>query len=311
MAKLRTFPTDHKAFAGLPVRLVTVGGADDRVAVHVSGALGPGRIPLVCVPGYNRNMSDYADLLRLLQFGTGGTQPVVLVDLKGRGRSTDRTRAGGYSSITDAADLIDVLRALAVERAIFVGQGYGGQVLMALAASRPSLIAGCVLIDSGPVSDSRGLVRLRNTLNDLVGVHGQASLRPMLRRMMASDYPGATESLLDDLAMRSHSIDGRGRLQPLFDPVLIRMLDRFDLDDVLVAQWPLFDALGNAPLMLMRTQLTQQLRRETFEEMMRRRRDAEAFVIEGQGSPALLDNSDDVQPIADFVRRITAERKAA
>ena len=89
------------------------------------------------------------------------------------------------------------------------------------------------------------------------------------------------------------------------------MLDRFDLDDVLVAQWPLFDALGNAPLMLMRTQLTQQLRRETFEEMMRRRRDAEAFVIEGQGSPALLDNSDDVQPIADFVRQVLAERKAA
>ena len=148
------------------------------MAVHVSGSLGPGRMPLVCVPGYNRNMSDFADLLRLLQFGTGGTQPIVLVDLKGRGRSTDRTSSSGYSSITDAADLVEVLRALAVERAIFVGQGYGGQVLMALAASRPSLIAGCVLIDSGPVSDSRGLVRLRNTLNDLVGVHGAGQSPP-------------------------------------------------------------------------------------------------------------------------------------
>ena len=55
--------------------------------------------------------------------------------------------------------------------------------------------------------------------------------------------------------------------------------------------------------MLMRTQLTEQLRRETFEEMMRRRRDAEGYVIEGQGSPALLDNADDVQPIADFVAK--------
>ena len=89
------------------------------------------------------------------------------------------------------------------------------------------------------------------------------------------------------------------------------MLEPFDLDDVLVAQWPLFDALAHAPLMMMRTQLTQQLRRETFEEMMRRRRDAEAFVIESQGSPALLDNIDDVQPIVDFIRQIAGTRKAA
>jgi hypothetical protein len=63
--------------------------------------------------------------------------------------------------------------------------------------------------------------------------------------------------------------------------------------------------------MMMRTQLTQQLRRETFEEMMKRRRDSEGYVIESQGSPALLDNADDVQPIADFIRRVVGTKKAA
>jgi hypothetical protein len=63
--------------------------------------------------------------------------------------------------------------------------------------------------------------------------------------------------------------------------------------------------------MMMRTQLTQQLRRETFEEMMKRRRDAEAFVIENQGSPALLDNAEDVEPITDFIRRTLGAKKAA
>jgi pimeloyl-ACP methyl ester carboxylesterase len=311
MAKARLIPADHKPFAALPVQLVTVGDARSRMAVHVTGRLGPGRTPLVCVAGYNRNMADYGALLRLLQFGTGGAQPIVLIDLKGRGRSTDRARPEDYTSVADAGDLLEVTRALAIERAVFVGQGYGGQVLMALAATRPSLLAGTVLVDAGPVSDSRGLVRLRNTLNDLVGVRGQASLRPMLRRMLAADYPGLADAELDALALHSHFVDGRGRLQPLFDPVLVRMLERFDLDDVLVAQWPLFDALSAAPLMMMRTQLTQQLRRETFEEMMRRRRDAEAFIIEAQGSPALLANAEDAQPIADFLRRITSASKAA
>ncbi len=311
MPRPRPIPTDHKALAALPVRMVTVGPAAEQLAVHVSGTLGPDRTPIVCVAGYNRNMADWSDFLRLAGQALDGTTPFILVDLKGRGRSTDRLRAVAYSSLSDADDLIEIARALAIEHAIFVGQGYGGQVLMALAAKRPSLIAGTVLIDAGPVSDSRGLVRLRVTLNDLTGVRGEASLRPMLRRMTAADYPGLPEQTLDAVAMRSHFVDKRGRLQPLFDPALIRLLEPFDLDDVLVAQWPLFDALSCAPLMMMRTQLTQQLRRETFEEMMKRRRDAEGYIIENQGSPALLDNREDVEPITEFIRKTAGAREAA
>jgi pimeloyl-ACP methyl ester carboxylesterase len=311
MARPRIVPTDHKALASLPVRMITVGVASEQIAVHAAGTLGPGRTPVVCVAGYNRNMADWSDFLRLAGQTLNDTTPIVLVDLKGRGRSSDRASGAAYSSLRDAEDLVEVMRALAIERAIFIGQGYGGQVLMALAATRPSLMAGTVLIDAGPVSDSRGLVRLRVTLNELTGVRGEASLKPMMRRMVAADYPGVPETTIDAVAMRSHYVDKRGRLQPLFDPALIKLLEPFDLDDVLVAQWPLFDALQCAPLMMMRTQLTHQLRRETFEEMMRRRRDAEAFVIESQGSPALLDNVDDVQPIVDFARQVLGARKAA
>ncbi len=310
MPKPRPLPDDHKPFAALPVQMVTTGTGADQIAVHVAGRLGPGRTPIVCVPGYNRNMADFTDYLQLSTNGLKDN-PVVLLDLRGRGRSTDRARPEDYSSLSDAADLSEVMRALAVERAIFIGQGHGGQAIMGLAAQRPSLIAGTVLIDAGPVSDSRGLVRLRETLTELTGVRGEASLRPMLRRMVAADYPATPEAVLDALAMRSHFVDKRGRLQPLFDPTLVRLLEPFDLDSVLVPQWQLFDALGVAPLMMMRTQLTQQLRRETFEEMMRRRRDAEAFVIESQGSPARLDNVDDVQPITDFIRTTLGLKKAA
>ena len=311
MAKARQLPTDHAPFEGLPIMHVTVGRSDEQIALHVSARLGPNRLPVICVPGYNRNMADYRDFLRVGGKLLGDEAPIVLLDPKGRGRSTDRGRPEQYTSLNDAADLVEICRALAVERAIFVGQGYGGQVLMALAAKQPSLIAGAVLIDAGPVSDPRGLVRLRTTLHELTGVRGEASLKPMLRRMTAADYPEAPEPTIETLALRTHFVDKRGRLQPLFDPALIKLLEPFGLDDVLIAQWPLFDALGSAPLMMMRTQMTQQLRRETFEEMMRRRRDAEAFVIESQGSPALLDSIDDVQPIVDFIQGVVAPKKAA
>lgn len=311
MAKARALPAEHRPFADLPVQTITVGRGTEQMAVHVAGELRPGRVPVICVSGYHRNMADFGEFVRLGVPLLGAQSPIVLVDLKGRGRSADRPRLSEYSSLNDAADLIEITRALAIEHAVFLGQGYGGQVLMAVAAERPSLMSAVVLIDSGPVSDSRGLVRLRVTLADLMGIRGESSLRPMMRRMVMADYPDAPESILEDLAFRTHFVDRRGRLQPLFDPKLITLLEPFDLDDVLVAQWPLFDALTPIPLLMMRTQLTQQLHRETFEEMMKRRRDADGYIIEHQGSPALLDNLEDVQPITDFITATLAKRYAA
>lgn len=311
LSRPRTPPDDYRSFTALPVTRYTVGPANEAMAVHVSGRLAIGRVPLVCVPGYQRNMSDFADFANHFHSVFGEDWPVVLIDLKGRGRSSDRSDKSRYISTVDSLDLIQLLAALAVDGGIFVGQGYGGQVVMALAAERPNLVAGSVLIDSGPVSDPRGLVRLRNNLKDLGGNRSEAGFRAMSRRMLAPDYPAAAEGLLDVLAARTHYLDKRSRLRALFDPHLLGLLEPFEHDDILVPQWKLYDALASAPLLLMRTQLTEQVRRETFEEMLRRRRDAEGYVIEGSGSPALLNTPEDVGPIAEFVRRIVKRRARA
>ena len=42
---------------------------------------------------------------------------------------------------------------------------------------------------------------------------------------------------------------------------------------------------------------------------MRRRRDADAYIIEGQASPALLNSTEDVAPIAEFMRQVLAGRQ--
>jgi hypothetical protein len=85
---------------------------------------------------------------------------------------------------------------------------------------------------------------------------------------------------------------------------LISRLAGIAFDDVLLPQWPLFDVLKGVPLMLLRTQLTDQLPEAVLEEMMRRRPDAVSLEISGQGSPALLDHAEEVGAIADFVRRV-------
>jgi hypothetical protein len=172
------------------------------------------------------------------------------------------------------------------------------------------LIAAAVLIDAGPVTDSRGLVRLRNNIKHIAGLRSETELRSVFRQVISKDYPGIGEAHIETLAERTHVFDKKGRAAPLFDMELIAVLDDFSHDDVLVAQWPLFNALASTPLMLLRTQLTDQLRRETFDEMTRRRPDAIALTIAGQGSPALLDHPDEIGAIAHFVQQVAGMRRA-
>jgi pimeloyl-ACP methyl ester carboxylesterase len=308
MLTKRKIPADHPSFAALPVQMVTLGDADLQAAVHVSGTLSSRRIPVVCVPGYQRNMTDFTAFVDYFQRVGGGGWPVALIDLPGRGRSSDRAKATDYGSPHDARDLAAVLTALGIERAIFIGQGYGGQVTMALAAMHPLLVAGVVLLDAGPVTDSRGIVRLRNNLKHVESLRGGKAVIAGFRKMLLGDYPGSSEGQLDSLIARSHFFDKRGRAWPLHDQRLIDALEAFSFDDILAAQWPLYDALEATPLMLLRTQLTDQVRRETFEEMVRRRPDAIALTIAGQGSPALFDQHEEIEAVADFAMTVNAKR---
>lgn len=305
MPRPRTVPSDHPAFAGLPVTQVSL-AAGISAAVHVTGRLSGRRLPVVCIPGYQRNMSDFSDFAAYFGRMGAGEWPVVLIDLPGRGRADDRLRAEDYGSPADARDVASIMAALGIGQAVLLGQGHGGQVAMILAASHPLLIAGTVLLDSGPITDSRGIVRLRNNLDHVESLRGAKAVAAGFRRILGGDYPGLSDSRLDALMQRSHMIDKRGRARPLFDRRLIENLASINFDDVLTAQWPLFDALRCAPLMLLRTQLTDQLRRETFDEMARRRPDAAALTIAGQGSPALFDQRDEIEAVAEFVIRSSA-----
>jgi len=300
MARPRTIPDDHPAFADLPVFHVAL-AAGVRAAVHVSGTLTRRRLPVVCIPGYQRNMSDFTAFAAYFRRVDDGDWPVVLLDLPGRGRADNRVNQEDYNSLTDARDVAAIITALGIERAIVLGQGQGGQVAMALAAAHPLLLAGTVLLDAGPVTDSRGIVRLRNNLEHIHALRGAKAVQAGFRRILGGDYPGMPDEQLDALMGRSHFLDRKGRAVPLYDTRLMAAFADINFDDVLTAQWPLFDALNCAPLLLLRTQLTDQLRRQTFDEMVRRRPDAVALTISGQGSPALFDQREEIEAVVDFV----------
>src|SRR6218665_1306678 len=83
MPRRRSIPADHPAFAPLPVNHVTL-AAGVRAAVHVGGLLSSRRLPVICIPGYQRNMSDFTDFASYFRRVGGGEWPVVLLHLPRR-----------------------------------------------------------------------------------------------------------------------------------------------------------------------------------------------------------------------------------
>jgi pimeloyl-ACP methyl ester carboxylesterase len=298
-------------FAGLPVRMITVGAGGEQLAVHVAGSFAEGRIPMICLPGYNRNMVDFAAFVPLLQRALGTDWPVVLVDLRGRGRSPNRRQGDHYNTIADAHDVSMLARALGIEAAIVLGQGHGGQVALALALERPELQAATILLDAGPVNPAASLVRLRGNAEAISSLRDVSGLTLMLRRMTGSNYPGVEPEELDALAARTHRIDASGRAIPRFDMRLIEQLRDFGHDDVLAPQWQLFDLLKRRPLMLVRTERTDQVLPEMFAEMQQRRPDAVVMEIGHEGSPSLLNRAEEAGAMAEFVRQVNEATKSA
>lgn len=73
--------------------------------------------------------------------------PVLAPDLRGRGRSGDLPGPAGMDAHVE--DLVAVLDAAGVDRAVLVGHSMGGFVVAALAEAAPERVAGVVLVDGG------------------------------------------------------------------------------------------------------------------------------------------------------------------
>lgn len=290
------------------LRRVTVGPARRQLAVRLDGSLEDRRkIPVVCLPGLIRNSSDFEALAGHLHDMLEPDWPVIRIDLIGRGDSTREIRGTPYETGRDVADVLSAVWSLGVGRAIWVGENHGGQVIELMAVTQPGAIAGAALIDAGPVIDVRGLVRLGTNLEYLEEIRGETAFFEAARQILGPVYPLLSTSALDRLALRTHRVGRRGRIEAKYDPRIVRTLADFENTDVLSTQWQIFDALGHAPLMIMRTELSDLLRAEVFDKMARRRPGAISIDIPNEGSPALLDGPSETGALAGFVSVISAE----
>jgi pimeloyl-ACP methyl ester carboxylesterase len=164
----------------------------DSVFLHVRRWSGrAGSRPFVLVHGLASNARLWDRVAEKL---SGAGHPVHAVDLRSHGDSD--APPDGYDTATAAEDLA----ALGIPGAVVVGQSWGGNVVVTLAAKHPDAVAALALVDGGwldPSGEFRSWEEAERTLRppDIDGLPAE-ELRGYLRRAHPSWAPEAIEATL-------------------------------------------------------------------------------------------------------------------
>ena len=276
--------------------------AQDGLRLHVRryGTPAARRLPIVCLPGLTRNGSDFHELG--LALGRDATEPrlVFAIDSRGRGRSTHDPNPDNYSFPLELADVLAVLTALDIGRAIVLGTSRGGILAMLLGAARPGALAGVILNDIGPVIETQGLMRIKGYVGKMPTPSSFADGAEMLRRLGDAQFTAMTPAQWLAQARRTWTQTGKGLVLD-YDPKIATTLEAVDAERPAPPLWGAFDSLARVPLMVVRGANSDILSSATVDAMRARRLDIDVVDVPDQGHAPLLAEADVIARIAAFV----------
>jgi pimeloyl-ACP methyl ester carboxylesterase len=258
-------------------------------------------LPVVCLPGLARTAGDFHALAVALAMDALAPRRVVAFDYRGRGESDRDANPEKYALAVELADVRAMLTAFGISQAIFIGTSRGGILTMLLAAAQPTVIAGAVLNDIGPVIEPQGLLRIKGYVGKLPRPRTFDEGALILKRLFDVQFPNLTEADWNNAARLTWTEDS-GQLRLSYDPQLSRTLAKFDLDQEIPPLWAQFDALAAMPLMIIRGGLSDLLSASTVAAMQARRNATEIIEVPDQGHPPLLSSPDMIRRIGNFCR---------
>lgn len=250
---------------------------------------------ILALSGLSRNGSDFDYAAPHL-----GHVRLIRLDYRGRGRSA-WSGAETYTIPTEAQDALALLDHLKLEKAAILGTSRGGLIAMLLALMAKDRLSGVCLVDIGPELSNRGL----DVIKDYIG-RNPAQKTYAEATAMRADLMAGFEDVPDDRwaeDVRKHYIETKDGLSINYDPAL--------RDAVLAAGtqpvpdlWPMFDAMNDLPLALIRGANSDLLSAATTVEMRRRRPDMIWTDVPGRGHVPFLDEPEALDVLARWTAKI-------
>jgi pimeloyl-ACP methyl ester carboxylesterase len=270
-----------------------------RLAYADSGGGGPA---VLCLAGLSRNSRDFADLAEHL----APRFRVIRLDSRGRGRSEyAEDPMTEYAVPVEAGDAIELMNHLRLDRVALIGTSRGGILSMAIAGSNPDRISVVILNDVGAVVEGRGLVKILKALGRPPEARNFAEAARHLRAVNRREFADVP---LEEWERHAHRIydDEGGRPVLAYDPRLrLAVADAIDSKEKAVYLWPLFEALKELPLLVIRAANSDILSVGTIAAMQATHPGLVAINLPNRGHPPFLNEPAAVRAIDIFLTRFT------
>jgi pimeloyl-ACP methyl ester carboxylesterase len=254
-----------------------------------------GKPPILCLHGLTRNSRDFADFAERYS----PRFRVLALDFRGRGASDYDPIPARYIPITYAGDVVELLDQLGIPKAIFVGTSLGGLVTMIIAATAPQRIAASIINDVGPDVAPGGIDRILT----YVGKDVRFKSWDDAAEKIASNYGAAFDRFThqDWVKMAKRNCrEENGEIRFDYDMAIAEPFKAAGPTPQ-VDLWPLFQALGSKPLLVIRGQKSDLLTAETAEKMKLVVPDVKIAVVEGVGHAPELSEPEAVAAIDQFL----------
>jgi pimeloyl-ACP methyl ester carboxylesterase len=272
----------------------------DGLRLHYRNYDGPkGRPPIICIPGLTRNARDFEHVAQRL----AGEWRVICVELRGRGESGYAKTPLSYAPLTYAQDIDALLAELKIKRFVSIGTSLGGIVTMLLALMGPNRIAGVLLNDIGPVIENGGLDHIRSYVGKSVSWPTWVHAARDLAELQGSAYPDYMLVEWIAMAKRLNRLTSAGRIVPDYDAKIAEPL-RSPAE--FVDLWPAYDALGAAPVTILRGGLTNLLSAETAKAMAKRLANARLVTVPRVGHAPTLDEPAAIRALDALLQAVIA-----
>lgn len=253
--------------------------------------------PVLCLSGLTRNGNDFDYVAPYLS-----NVRLIRLDYRGRGASDWDENFNNYSIPVEARDAVELLDHLNIDKAAILGTSRGGLIAMVLAATVKDRLVGICLNDIGPQIATEGLGKI-------MGYVGRNPTAKTMNELIAklpthfTEFGPVPDGRWQTEAEHHYRETAEG-LKINYDPALRDALIEAAKQPP-VDLWPLFDAMNDLPLALIRGANSDLLSMETTAEMQRRRPDMIFTNVPDRGHIPFLDEVESLTALNQFIRSIT------
>jgi pimeloyl-ACP methyl ester carboxylesterase len=253
--------------------------------------------PLLLMHGLTRNSADFEPLAKHL----AGGYRLIVPDQRGRGLSAYDPESANYRPNVYARDMFALLDGLGIARAALIGTSMGGLMAMIMGAVAPERVPAIVLNDIGPELDADGLARIGGYVGGGEPFSDWTEAAARCEAVNRQAFPDFAPADWHAFARRTCRETADGPIAFAYDPAIAK---GFETEDGVAPPdlWPLWQTLGEKPVLVIRGALSDLLTADTVRRMEQLHSGPFTHVeIARRGHAPLLDEPEALAAIETFL----------